>query len=672
MATGDFTGKKPKDTYDSILHVESNDPINVGYQYVTDGYGNLSTLEVSLLGTKISNLSVLGTFSLTSPLALVYGGTGAALVAPGTDQILFYDVSAGATTFLELGTNLSITGTTLDATGGAVSYPIDIAHGGTNATDAATARTNLGLAIGTNVQAYDATLTSFAAYNTNGILTQTAADTFVGRTLTGTANEITLTNGDGVSGNPTVSIPSSVTFTGKTITGGTYSLPTINVKASVLSIQDDSDVTKQLRLNSSAITTGTVRTLTAPDASGTIVIGGGTASGTNTGDQTITLTADVTGSGTGSFATTIANNAVTTVKINNSAVTLAKIANAAANSMLLGAGSAGSGIPYAEITLGTNLTMVGTTLNATGGGVGATVLDDLLDVVNSTPSTGQTIVYNGALYTNSFVDYTTLTNLPTLYTEEMAQDTVATLIQNGTGITWSYNDGANTLTPTVSLASFSTTNLSEGSNLYYTDERVDDRVAVLIQNGTGITWSYNDGANTLTPTVTITQYTDEMAQDTVATLIQNGTGITWSYNDAGNTLTPTVTITQYTDEMAQDTVSTMIQNGTGITWSYNDGANTLTPTVSLASFSTTNLTEGSNLYYTDERVDDRVNALWVNGTFISKTYNDGANTFTLDLSATGTPSATTFLRGDNTWATPAGGSTNLGLTTLIAQSVFSN
>lgn len=47
--------------------------------------------------------------------------------------------------------------------------------------------------------------------------------------------------------------------------------------------------------------------------------------GTNSGDQTITLTGDVTGTGTGSFAATIANNAVTTVKINNLAVTDAKI-----------------------------------------------------------------------------------------------------------------------------------------------------------------------------------------------------------------------------------------------------------------------------------------------------------------------------------------------------------
>jgi hypothetical protein len=85
----------------------------------------------------------------------------------------------------------------------------------------------------------------------------------------------------------------------------------------------------------------------------------------------IVLTGDVTGTGTSSIATTIANDAVTTVKILNDAVTYAKIQNVSAASRLLGRGSAGGSGDVEEVTLGTNLSMSGTTLNATGGGVSA-------------------------------------------------------------------------------------------------------------------------------------------------------------------------------------------------------------------------------------------------------------------------------------------------------------
>lgn len=53
------------------------------------------------------------------------------------------------------------------------------------------------------------------------------------------------------------------------------------------------------------------------------------------------------------------------------------------------------------------------------------------------------------------------------------------------------------------LSDNTTTQLAEGTNLYYTDERVDDRTAALIQNGTGLTWTYNDAGNTLTGNVAL-------------------------------------------------------------------------------------------------------------------------------------------------------------------------
>ncbi len=68
----------------------------------------------------------------------------------------------------------------------------------------------------------------------NGIIVRTAADTYVERTITGTSNYIDVTNGDGVAGNPTITI--SPTYSGQTsitnlgtIVAGTWNGSTIGV-----------------------------------------------------------------------------------------------------------------------------------------------------------------------------------------------------------------------------------------------------------------------------------------------------------------------------------------------------------------------------------------------------------------------------------------------------------
>jgi hypothetical protein len=53
-------------------------------------------------------------------VALADGGTGASLTDPNADRIMFWDDSAGQVTWLTAGTGLTITGTTIDASGGAV------------------------------------------------------------------------------------------------------------------------------------------------------------------------------------------------------------------------------------------------------------------------------------------------------------------------------------------------------------------------------------------------------------------------------------------------------------------------------------------------------------------------------------------------------------------------
>jgi hypothetical protein len=57
---------------------------------------------------------------------------------------------------------------------------------------------------------FDAEVNGIANLATNGFTVRTGSGTFVGRTITGTANQITITDGDGVAGNPVINVGSDI------------------------------------------------------------------------------------------------------------------------------------------------------------------------------------------------------------------------------------------------------------------------------------------------------------------------------------------------------------------------------------------------------------------------------------------------------------------------------
>lgn len=178
--------------------------------------------------------------------------------------------------------------------------------------------TNSGDTNGADDQPLDATLTALAGLNsTAGVVVQTGADAFTKRTLTGTANRITIVDGGGAAGNPTFDIGSDVvtltgtqTLTNKTLTSPTINTPTIAVLDNALTIQDNTTPTKQVQLQLSGLTAATTRTLTVQDK-----------------DQTLAATDDAAGGDmTGTLANLqIAANAVTASEIATNAVQAAEI-----------------------------------------------------------------------------------------------------------------------------------------------------------------------------------------------------------------------------------------------------------------------------------------------------------------------------------------------------------
>jgi hypothetical protein len=98
------------------------DSANADFKYITQGDNELSfgvTVNASAFIGGGGGLSGLSASNISSgTLALARGGTGASLADPDADRLLFWDDSAGQVTWLTAGSGLSISGTTITATGG--------------------------------------------------------------------------------------------------------------------------------------------------------------------------------------------------------------------------------------------------------------------------------------------------------------------------------------------------------------------------------------------------------------------------------------------------------------------------------------------------------------------------------------------------------------------------
>lgn len=88
----------------------------------------------------------------------------------------------------------------------------------------------------------------------------------------------------------------------------------------------------------------------------------------------------------------------------------------------------------------------------------------------------------------------------------------------------------------VAINALTTSDIEEGSNLYFTAERAQDAANDALVAGNGITKVYDDAANTITLSVTNSVIT-EAAQDAVNDALVAGVALTKTYNDSLNTLT---------------------------------------------------------------------------------------------------------------------------------------